>query len=519
MANWIEACLVHGEGDALGKPVRLAPWQRYVLNRMYEYDPASGKLLYDEVIVGVGKGNSKTELFAHNALARLFGPVAPVSPKIVLSAAAWMQTKRLFGAATLAITAGPLRAIVPDECLLEDRIIIPAPLAKRLGLGHGQIERVAAVAGTNDGGLESDHDGDEIHEWLGERRERVWIIYGNALAKRSPATAQHFPLTNGMGPLIGHQQRGITTAGDSMDSLAGRLYAKGVRVAKGEEADPRFLFLWWEASDHWDLTTEEGVVGALLEANPAAGDGTDPHAFLALDGLVERFGKIPLHEWLRYHGNRFTAAPNSWITFDSWLAKTSDDLLPDGANRLPPEGTEVWIGFRGSSSRDQASLIGITAANYLFEIAGWDRPLSSPEGWIVRETDVNAEIAKAFGRWKVKGMQVDPTRWERAAETWEETYPGIISQVRTEAQQRFAPAAGRFEEAFRTGTLTNDGSESIARQIGNARQVSSAWGMTIGKETKDSPHQITRALAAVLAHDAMTAVAAKTINRTVHSWS
>jgi phage terminase large subunit-like protein len=134
-----------------------------------------------------------------------------------------------------------------------------------------------------------------------------------------------------------------------MDSLAGRLYAKGVRMAKGEEVDPRFLFLWWEADDSWDLETEEGLVGAILQANPAAG------SFLSIEGLVERFGDVALHEFERYHLNRWVAAPDSWITYEAWQAIARDDLAkmagPDerrSAGR--PTATEVWLGFDGSKS-------------------------------------------------------------------------------------------------------------------------------------------------------------------------
>ena len=502
VADWIETFLAHGEGDALGKPVRLDPFQRYILTRKYEYDPHTGRLLHDQVYVGLPKGNAKTSLFGQDGVSRLVSPFAPHSPNIVLSAAAWTQTKRLFNAASLALSGGLLREIFA-KAIFDDRITIPGQ--------PGVLSRIAAVAGTNDGGLESDHYADEIHELVSERQERTWLVMGNSLAKRNPVVTLPWGAR-----VTGHQQSGITTGGSSMDSLAGRLYAKGVRLAKGEEVDPRFLFLWWEADDSWDLETEEGLLGAILQANPAAG------SFLAIDNLVDRFGDVALHEFMRYHLNRWVAAPDSWITYEAWQAITRDDLaeLPNATSeqRWPAEGTEVWIGFDGSKSRDSTALIGCTADGYIFEIQSWDRPLRNPD-WRVPRGEVDAAVADAFDRWKVVRMQCDPPRWEREIEDWETKYSDtVVVRFDTDVGQRMAPAVGHFEDAFRSGKLTSDGTDALARHVGNARSKETRWGIVITKEDKDSPRRIDRAVAAVLAHDGAFAAVAPAEDRRVYSW-
>lgn len=505
---WMEACLAHGEGDYLGRPIRLDPFQRYIENRKWEYDPVTGRLLYDVIVVGLPKGNAKTALFGMDADARLAGPVAPISPKIVLTAAAWKQTRELFGVANLGLKGGPLyrAGLFTDDELLADRIILP-------GGRQGLIERKAAVAGTSDGGKETDHYADEVHEYVTERQASQWALYRRALAKRSPRAV----LPGGQ-VLIGHQQSAISTAGTSMDSLLGELYAKGVRIAKGEEVDPKFLFLWWEADDSWDLDTEEGIIGATLQANPAAG------SFLDLDGIAGLAYTLPRYEWLRYHGNRFVAAPDSWITFERWLAHQHPGEL-----KQPPDGTEVWLGFVGNKARNSTSLMGACWTDvvedgatvrraHVFEVRSWDRDPRVTD-WQVPRAEVDEALADALARWTVRRLAVNPHRWEREVEDWVTRYgEQLVVVADVEVPSRFAPAVGRFEESFTAGRMTNDGSEAVARHIGNARTKEVRGGVVIEKEHKDSPRLVDRAKAAVLAHDGMTAPAPKAVDRRVRAF-
>lgn len=501
VARWIETGLVHGEGDALGQPIRLLPFQRYILNRKYEYDPATGRLLYDQVVLGLPKGNSKTELFASDALTRLAGPIAPRSPNIPVAAASWEQANRLFNAARLAISEGPLATEFGDH-LLEDRITHPHH--------PGVLFRIAAIAGTNDGGLPSDAYGDELHEWEGDRRARLDVVLGNGLKKRTPTAT----LDDGR-TLVGGQHNRISTAGDdptalseSPSSLLARLYAHGVKVAAGEVKADRFLFLWWEAADHWDMDTEEGLVGAILEANPAAG------SFLSVENLADRFGDptVARYEFERYHLNRWVSPPDAWISLDRWTTRRH----PQGLGQ-PPAGTRVWIGFDGSKSRDSTALWGCTAEGHVFKIAVWERDQRVPE-WTVPRNKVDEAVDRAFHTWDVALMQCDPPRWERELEDWSERYPGRVLAFDTAVSDRMAPAVGRFHDAVMDDKLTHDGDAVLTRHIGNARVKETRWGLVIEKEHKDSPRRIDAAVAAVLAHDGLTAPLAKATSKEFVSW-
>lgn len=491
--HWIEAGLVHSEGDALGQPIRFEPFQRYLIDRKYEYDPATGRLLYDRCLFGLAKGNSKTELMADDAIGRLAGPLAPLSPNIPVAAASWEQANRLFGAARLAIEEGPLREAFKGH-IFEDRITNP----DRAGV----LARIAAIAGTNDGGLPTDVYEDEVHEWGGERRERVDVVLGNGLKKRTPRAE----LPDGR-VCIGGQQNRISTAGDDPNGLLARLYGHGRKVASGEIADPRFLFLWWEAGEEHDLETEEGLVAAIREANPAVG------SFMSLENLMDRFADPVLarYEYERYHLNRWVSAPDSWISLDVWTSRRHASLI------LPKNGETIWIGFDGSKSRDSTALIGCTAAGHVFVIKVWERDQRDPD-WTVPRNEVNEAVVAAFARWNVKLMQCDPPRWEREVEDWSELYPNRVLAFDTFVSERMAPAVGRFHDAVADGTLTHDGDPILARHISNARTKETRWGLVITKEHKDSPRRIDAAVAAVLAHDGISAPVTKPVSKRMVTW-
>ena len=480
VARWIERNLVHGEGDYLGEDVRLEPFQRYVLNRLYEYDPATGRLLYDRALIGIPKGNGKTALAGAIGLNELAGPVAPVSPNVAVSAASWEQADKLFGAA---------RLMASHERSRLKPYVLPFDSEIQLRDGVGIMRRIAAVAGTNDGGLETYHIGDEVHEWEGESRERVYVVLGNSLKKRTPRSPSG---------RVGGQQLGISTAGATKDSLLGRLYEHGRKVADGTITDDRFLFIWWEASDGWDLTSRDGLVGAILEANPAAG------SYLSVENLVDRYADPEAggYEFERYHLNRWVSAPERWIGDAAW-----DALRGAGE---PPDGTAIAIGMDGSANRDNTALIGCTIPQtadekpHLFVIGVWVRDPRDPN-WVVPRSEVDAALAKAMQRWRVQRVACDPAGWYSEIEAWADEFGAEVIEVVPQTAERMAVAADRMRAAALDRRLSHDGNAVLARNVANCHTRETRWGLSIRKDFPMSPRKIDAAVAAVLAYDAIGA--------------
>lgn len=471
IAAWIEQSLVHAQGDYYGQPFRLRRWQRKIVYRAYELHP-DGRRRYDRVLAGLPKGNGKSELAAAIAAAEFAGPVmfdgwaedgrprgtARVSPDIPVAAASFEQADLVFGAVRVMLREGALRPfceVYDTEILLKDR--------------PGRLYRVAAVAGTNDGGRPTFFVADELHEWTGHK-ERVHLVLSNNRAKRRDAW-----------------ELAITTAGWDSGSLLGRLYQHGRHLVAGETTDPGFLFIWWEASAPWALDDPIQLEAAIREANPAIGD------FLALDRVVARYREVPEFEFRRYYLNQWVSAPERWLPLGAWDAQARPD-------RAVPDGAEIVLGFDGSYAGDSTALVGATLDGHLFVIALWEKLTSAPASWRVDILDVEEAVRRACQRWRVRAIGCDPFRWQRSlALLLEEGWP--ILEWPSHQPSRMAPACTQFYEAVTNELLTHDGHERLTMHIGHCVMKTDSRGSRIVKDHKDSERHIDLAVAAVIAYD------------------
>jgi len=455
----MEANLVHGPGDVQGEPFRLPGYLKRFLYRLYMVDP-QGRRIVRRALLGVAKGNLKTELMAAVGLAELAGPVAPRAPEVRIAAASFDQADILFGTARVMIEEGPLK----DRFWVFDTEIRPKDQP-------GVLKRIAAAAGTKDGGRTTCYIADELHEWTGGK-ERNHLVNSNSLAKRA----------NGL-------ELNISTAGATKDSLLGQLYEYGRKLASGEVVNPRFLFEWWESTGCWDLSDDEQLREALIEANPAADDIP-----ILLDNAMARYHDpdVPAHEFARYYLNRWTPAPSRWLS--------PAEIAAARLALVPPDGTEVVLGFDGSTSRDWTALMGctLTGMPHVFVVGIWERNEHDPD-WTVPRMEVDARVAEAFGRWKVRMMACDPAGWTQEIEGWAMRYGEEIVQVIPQTAERMAPACDVFRAELTTGRLTHDGNSSLERALGNAVTRETRWGLSIVKDAKNSPRKIDPAVAAVLA--------------------
>jgi phage terminase large subunit-like protein len=476
LCKWIEQNLVHSEGDYFGQPFKLMQWQKAFIWRAYELNK-DGSRRFDRALLGVGKGNGKSELAAAIAVAELAGPVVfagwkrpgvpehpvpRVAPDIPCAAASFEQADLLFTAAKRMITGGRLAGAF--DCF--DTEVMPKT-------GPGRLYRVAAVAGTNDGRRPTFFVADELHEWTGNK-ERVHLVLSNGRSKRSDAW-----------------QLAITTAGYDSTSLLGRLYAHGRRVAAGEVEDSRYLFEWWEADAEVDLGDPDALRAAVLAANPAAGPG----GFLPLENVIRRAAEMPSHEYVRYFLNAWTSSPEQWLPPDRW------DACADPARDVP-DGAPIVIGFDGSYNRDATAIVGATQdpEPHLFTIGCWERPASAGEGWRVDVMEVEAAIAAACERWDVQSVACDPFRWQRTMQVLRDAGLPVIEWP-SHQPSRMAPACGAFEDAVHEGKISHDGDERLARHIANAVTKTDSRGRRITKEDCQSDRHIDLAVAAVIALD------------------
>jgi phage terminase large subunit-like protein len=471
---WIERFLVHSEGDWAGQPFRLRPWQKRILWRLYEIRP-DGSRRYRQALLGLPKGNGKTELAAAVGCVEFAGPstvggwrngrpvpVPRVSPNIPVAATSLDQADLLFGAASAMIKSGPLRRfceVYDTEILLKGR--------------PGRFFRVAAVAGTNDGGKPSFLAGDELHEWTG-RKERVHLILSGNVAKRTEAW-----------------ELDISTAGWDKQSLLGRLYKHGVDVRDGIVEDPQFLFEWREPSFDVDLADKVQLERAIRETNPAVGD------FLPLEGILRRAEQIAEHEFRRYHLNQWAQAPERWLPADLWAAAAEP-------KRKIAKGTAVVLGLDGSYNRDSTALWAGTldAKPHLELLGAWEKP-EGVENWKVPRETVLGAIDDALVKYQVRCLGYDDTfgrLWDVDMEALQNK--GVeVAEWPTRSLARMGPASGAFFGGLKDGSWTHDGDPRAARHVANCVGKPTRWGIVPVKAAPNSSERIDIAVAAVVTLD------------------
>lgn len=469
---------MHSQGDYFGQPWILRPWEREILYRMYELKP-NGTRLWRHVLLGMPKGNAKTELGAAVACVELAGPSVcsgfdakgrPVaelrpSPDIPVAAASFEQADLVFGAARTMLKEGRLTNLVEPfdtEILLRGR--------------PGRLYRVAAMAGTNDGGRPTMNVRDEVHEWTGTK-ERVHLVLQNNLAKRANTWALD-----------------ISTAGWDSQSLLGKMYAQGRRIQAGEASAGGFLMIWFQAPTEradgtaYDLENERDFAEACKLANPALGD------FVSLDNLRDRYRAMPEFEFRRYHLNQWTSAPDRWLPDGAWEARTR-------AGWVPPDGTPLVLGFDGSWNRDCTAIVGATLdrPRHLFPVRLWERP-SGQAKWNVATEDVKQELRNACARWKVQAVGCDPFRWQEViGALLEEGLP--ILEWPSHQPGRMAPACTQFYNGVVNGDMTHDGNPDVTRHIQNCVMKVDSRGPRITKENPNSERHIDLAVCGVIAYD------------------
>ena len=514
VVQWQRDNLVHGPGDKLGQPYEPEAWMNAATYRIYEYDPVSLVRPVRRVLVGVAKGNAKTEWAAAQALTQLAGPVVPtrvpgppcptcgvagvgepcrtkagkpskvwhmkrqadqvvgtmrLSPDVPIGAASREQANLCFGCAKEMVKGGALAPFFNrhqyDLTFKDNRV--------------GKMYRIAAEAGTQDGTLCTCFVADEVHEWIG-RTANVHTVVTNSLAKRA-----------------GGLEINITTAGDpQMSDLLLGMYEYGMKVQSGEVVDPSFLFMWVEPKrKKVNLDSPKQLRQALRDANPSS--------WIDIERLAHRWEVERMKEtaFRRYHLNQWVVSGDPFIESDVW------DGLASG--QKVKKKSRIVMGFDGSYSRDSTALVGCTVDTdkpHVFGIGLWENPHppnSKPgKAWKVPRKEVDDAVDKAFRKWDIVEFVCDPARWTLYMDDWVERYGDDRVIEYPNSPERMVPATSKFNDAVTTGLLTHDGSPMLARHVANAIVKTNPRGKMVRKDHPD--RKIDALVAALMAHDRAT---------------
>lgn len=195
-----------------------------------------------------------------------------------------------------------------------------------------------------------------------------------------------------------------------------------------------------------------------------------------------------------------TAPEGAWVTPQEW------GRLAD-AKRVVTDGERVVLFFDGSKSRDATALMGCCLSDgHVFTCGVWE-PGNQHDSTstVVNVPEIDAVVEQTFDRLDVVAFYADVKEWEGFTKvTWPERYrdalqvwavPGgkdpqpIAWDMRSHGRD-FTLAAELVEAEIREGAFTHDGHGVVARHVANARRAESKYGITVKKETPDSPDKI-----------------------------
>lgn len=211
----------------------------------------------------------------------------------------------------------------------------------------------------------------------------------------------------------------------------------------------------------------------------------------------------------RFYLNQPTASLDAWTTPMEWAAlRATETTDPDTGELVPArkiqDGEDVALFFDGSKSRDATGIAGCAMSDgHIFTVGSWEPNPRDDD--LVPVAEVDACVARAFDTWNVVAFFADVKEWEGFTKvTWPEAYgerllvhavpagrdPQVIAWDMRSHAYDFTIAAELTADEIIERAFTHDGNPVMERHVINARRRSGRYGVSIGKESKDSPKKI-----------------------------
>jgi phage terminase large subunit-like protein len=391
-------------------------------------------------LVGIPKKNGKTELGAGVGVYLAVDDEEP-SAKVVCAAASDDQANLLYTAASKICNWSP--TLEPYSEVKNKHIEFDTG-----DIAPGELRRVAAVAGANDGKNNSGVLIDELHEWIAPKSRAVFtVLTQGGGARRQPINIM------------------ITTAGSDEDSICYELYEHGLNVRSGETIDDSFYFLWYEAPVDADYKDPE----TWKKANPSWG------LILKQEFYEDIITKRSESEFCRYFLNRWMEADDIWEAAIFWPGLEGETGLRDD---LP-----TYIGIDIGRRHDSSAVVTTQWDGKLLHVKSkfWmnPHPPGSERGqkWALNIGEVEDYLKEEFKRYPEPSVTdeedgyrepgpaflYDPHFFVRSAELLEGEGMSMVEFPQSDT--KMVPASQNLFELIKTGAVVHDGNEILTKHM------------------------------------------------------
>lgn len=483
IAQWC-AKYLRAEG---GGPWRFTNEQlRYVL-WWYAVDD-DGEFIYRTSVLQRLKGWGKDPLAAVLCLVEFVGPSRfshfnafglPVGKRqpnawIQIAAVSQSQTKNT-------VTLFP--SLMSDEFIAAYDVEPQQELIRGMGRTC-RIEAVTSNYRTLEGGRTTFSILNETHHWISGNGGHAMYqtVDGNVTKKDS----RYIAITNAYLP--------------GEDSVAEQMRETYEKTLEGKQADVGLLYDSLEA--HPRAPLDPLLLPYILDI--VRGDAV----WLKPKAIIKSIltGSIPLSRSRRMWLNQIVADEDALIDKAAWSKLQVDDQLRPG--------DEVALGFDGGKTDDATALVAIRISDGFVQPLLVEEKPDGPagDGWQVNTEKVDSAVHDAFRMFKVVAFYADVALWESYIDAWSREYAeGLALKASTtsaigwdmrQSQKTVTRAHEQLLDAIFTGRISHDGDPTLQRHVLNARRRANSWGVSFGKESRESPRKVDAYAALLLAHEA-----------------
>jgi hypothetical protein len=490
--RWASKYLKHPNGvrarqrwEFVESQVRFLVWW-YALND-------DGDWLFHHGVRRLAKGSGKSPFAGLLALAELCAPVRlldfdPSAPGGVVGRAVDMPLVQIAATAEsqTANTMRMVRAFAPKGSRLVQEFKLDPGKTKYYKAPEGTLEVITSSTTAAEGAEASFIVGDETEHW-------------------KPS--------NGGPDLAATLKDNLTKSGSRMLETCNAWVPGAGTVAE-------MAYDGWLAQEEGKTRGESKVLYDARIA-PADTDMTDEASLMAAlefvyeDCFWQKLRPIMERIWdptskpddsKRKYLNWPTAAQDAWTTKEAWAACTD-------ATQVVADGEEIVAFFDGSKSRDATALVGCRVSDgHIFTIGVWEPDTAHTTESVVPVAAVDATVEQMFTRWSVLAFFADVKEWEGFTKvTWPDRYAEdlLISSVPTGKDPQsiawdmrshtydFTLACELTETEINDRGFSHDGDSLVMRHVTNARRRPNRYGVSIGKESPDSPKKIDAAVCVI----------------------
>ncbi len=385
--------LPHVKGPLAGEPIRLEPWQAFILTTVFGWVRHDGKRRFRRSYIEVPRGNAKSTLSSAVALYMLAAD-REGGAEVYSLATTRDQARIVFGdAQTMARRSPGFRRRFAVEVGAHNMHVLAT---------GSKFEALSAEGSTLDG--LNIHFGcvDELHA---HKTRTVYDVVETGTGKRDNSLLWV-----------------ITTAGSNRSGICYEVRTFVTKLLDDVFADDTQFGIIYGLDDGDDWSNES----ALIKANPNWGISVRPEVLLPLQAKAMQLPSA-VNNFKTKHLNEWVNADTAWMDMRAWDACADATLNMDAF-----AGQPCWIGLDLASKTDIAALVMVfphpligdgyvvfgkyylpeetvgVAGNSQYE--GWMRTdrLTVTPGNVIDFSWIEADLLEMASRFEVQAVAFDP---------------------------------------------------------------------------------------------------------------